>query len=515
MPTFFIGLLIALPWLNPFSEGPSAAVQPWLFSAGCLALSLPWLTPGRVAQAAPAAWLIAALISAVFGLLQYFGLAPLFAPWINVTGLGEAFANLRQRNQFATHTNIGLAVVIYWSMTAAPRPSANAAGPATGPHGRLLLIPAAVLLALGNAVSSSRTGAVQLGLLLALAWLWRVSGGRRPASAPHTWWVFSAALLAYVVGMLVLPTLAGLGSSAGGALARISEPETGCGNRPTLWSNVWYLIMQKPWLGWGWGELDYAHFITLYPGLRFCDILDNAHNLPLQLAVELGLPLAALLIGLGLWLAWRAQPWRETDPTRQLAWMVLALILLHSMLEYPLWYGPFQVAFGLSVMLLCCRASAPDAALHLRQTGATRAPVVLALLMGASLVYAAWDYWRISQIYLAPTQRALAYREATLEKTRDSWLFRDQIRFAELTIAKVTPENAADIKHLATEVLHFSPEARVVEKLIESAALLGLEQDRQFYLARLQAAFPERYAQWIQKSTHHDSTHITPATATP
>ena len=28
--------------------------------------------------------------------------------------------------------------------------------------------------------------------------------------------------------------------------------------------------------------MDYAHFVTLYPGERFCDILDNAHNLPLH-----------------------------------------------------------------------------------------------------------------------------------------------------------------------------------------------------------------------------------------
>ncbi len=27
-----------------------------------------------------------------------------------------------------------------------------------------------------------------------------------------------------------------------------------------------------------------------------------------------------------------------------MAWGVLAIILLHSLLEYPLWYGPFQMA---------------------------------------------------------------------------------------------------------------------------------------------------------------------------
>jgi len=151
---------------------------------------------------------------------------------------------------------------------------------------------------------------------------------------------------------LLLPWLAGLGVGGAGILVRLQEQGQNCASRLTLWHNVLYLIAEKPWTGWGWGELDYAHFITLYPGPRFCDILSNAHNLPLHLAVELGLPVATLLCGGGLWVLWRSQPWREFNPARQLAWAVLALLGLHSLLEYPLWYGPFQLAAGLSITLL-------------------------------------------------------------------------------------------------------------------------------------------------------------------
>ncbi len=113
-----------------------------------------------------------------------------------------------------------------------------------------------------------------------------------------------------------------------------------------------HLITERPWTGWGWGALDQAHFMAVYPGPRFCDILDNAHNLPLHLAVELGIPVAVLVCGLLAAWVWHSQPWRETQVVRQLAWAVLALVAVHSLLEYPLWYGPFQIACGLALGLL-------------------------------------------------------------------------------------------------------------------------------------------------------------------
>ena len=493
MHSVAVSLFIALPWLNPFSPGPSSVVAPWLLTLGCLALLLLWAAPVRLDRCAAVAWLAAALISAAIGLLQYFGAASALVPWVNSTEVGEAFANLRQRNQFATLTNIGLAALLWWnarrqleSAAAAPRSRL-----ADGTAATLL---AATLLALGNAASSSRTGMVQLLLLFVLQLVWSrpAANGRRSAG----WSVLLTAALAYAVAAIVLPALGGLDSQSSGILGRLHEGAAHCTSRTTLWSNVLHLIVQKPWLGWGWGELDSAHFITLYPGERFCDILDNAHNLPLHLAVELGVPLSLAVCALGAGLCWRARPWRETDATRQMAWAVLALILLHSMLEYPLWYGPFQMAFGLGIWLLW-RAPGQTVGVSARLSFL---PGVLAVLLALAAGYAGWDYRRVSQIYLSTPYRAAAYRDNTLEKIRDSWLYRDQVRFAELTMSELTPENAAYLHDLAQKLLHFSPEGRVIEKLIESATLLGRKDEALFYQARYQVAFPESYALWLRES---------------
>lgn len=263
---------------------------------------------------------------------------------------------------------------------------------------------------------------------------------------------------------------------------------------------MWQLIDQRPWTGWGWGwgELEYAHFMTDYEGPRFCDLLDNAHNLPLHVAVELGIP-RAVLLGLvvgGLLL--RVRPWRPAGPDSVLAWSVLGMIALHSMLEYPLWYGQFQLALGLAVG--AAWAGVGTASSPTLNSGsapyARRAGGLLACTAVAAAAYAAWDYYRVSQLYLSPAQRASTYQDQTLDKVRDSRLFGLQVAFAEYTVTPLTQDTAPHLHALGLALLHYSPESRVVEKLIDSARLLGREGEADFYLERYRSVYPLDYARW-------------------
>ena len=49
-------------------------------------------------------------------------------------------------------------------------------------------------------------------------------------------------------------------------------------------------------------------------------------------------------------------------------------------------------------------------------------------------------------------------------------------------------------------MLYFSPEPRVVEKMIESAVMLGRDDEALFYLARYRAAFADSYARWSARN---------------
>ncbi len=553
---------ITLPWLNPFTASPSTAVMPLLLSwmcVACLALLVldlplmrqaisgptPWLMLGLAVWVGGALWrvppvvdhaltlglvaalvamglmvrvglhvawlgnglmrwvahalLLAAVISSVLGVLQYLGLARELSPWVNQPFPGDAFANLRQRNQFASLTSIGLvACLALWAARAPLGP--------VSPRSMLGFGLVLNVLAVGAACSVSRTGAVQWLLIGGLGawWAWRDGRHSKRQRNPLLWMAL-AAPVSLAVWSVCMPWIAAQLSGHHGAsmilrVAGQAQDYGLCGRRSVLWSNMLQLLTQHPWQGWGWGETDYAHFMTSYRGMRFCDMLDNAHNLPLHLAVELGLPLAAALLASGAVWVWQRQPWREQDTWRSMAWGVLLVLGLHSLVEYPLWYGPFQMTFGLALGLLWCRSPkqtqpAPHPLAPTDMHPDTHTPsqvsqawgITLAGALFVACLYAAWDFNRMAQIYRAPAQRDAMYQDDPMAHAKASWLFRNQAEFAELTTQTVTADNAQQLFALASRVMHYSPEDRVIQRLIDSAQLLGQDELAQTLTERLKA----------------------------
>lgn len=535
-----LALCIALPWLNPFASSPSTAVIPLLLSwmlAACALLvvvelpvaSLPWSMPSRIVGVGLMIWLLASLllvpqevdraltagllaalmcvwlmvavgrrvaadervlhvvvfalltaavISSCLGIAQYLGLAHEWSPWVNQPLKGDAFANLRQRNQFASLTSLGLVALLGWL---AARTSESRLTRTTAWVSVLLLN----LLAAGVACSMSRTGAAQWVLIsgLMVVWAWRRS--RQNAGADKSLVGFAiAAPVLVIVWSIVMPWLALQTTGEWGAsmILRVTgqtQDYAMCGARRVLWTNVLALITQHPWLGWGWGETDYAHFMTGYNSTRFCDLLDNAHDFPLHLALEFGIPFALVVMATLAYWVLRRQPWREQQPWRVMAWGWLLVLGMHSLLEYPLWYGPFQMALGLAAGLLW---SEPRADV---KPVSQEVPMSVAALLFISCLYAAWDFNRVGQIYRQAAHRDAAYRDNPLGHAKQSWLFRNQAEFAELTTRDVTPDNAAEVYPQALRLMHYSPEARVVQRVIDSAQQLGHDAQAEMLTERL------------------------------
>jgi len=110
--------------------------------------------------------------------------------------------------------------------------------------------------------------------------------------------------------------------------------------RLAQWQVALGLAAERPWLGWG-----AAAFSLIYPK-RTGHWHGHPHNLPIDLAVSHGVPVAVLVVGVVLWLLVRAH--RRGMATGSLwdrAWWTSALVLvtLHAT-DIPFYDSRINVA---------------------------------------------------------------------------------------------------------------------------------------------------------------------------
>ena len=144
-----------------------------------------------------------------------------------------------------------------------------------------------------------------------------------------------------------------------------------------LWHEAWLIFTQFPVLGAGLGQFASQHF-QMGPLLHATNInglYNNAHNLVMQLAAEMGLAgLLILFATLGMWM-WQGVRAQFTI-YHWWGYTVLLVLGIHSMLEYPLWYAYFM---GIAAILLGMLDSSTYR-LELRALG--RLSVAAILLLG-------------------------------------------------------------------------------------------------------------------------------------
>ncbi|MBL8342181.1 MAG: O-antigen ligase C-terminal domain-containing protein [Rubrivivax sp.] len=436
------------------SWGPGALPSSLAVSAlGMLAAAAVFAWAGAAARTAPgsdglvaafaAGWVVSGLLNLLVAGVQVFAPALADGDFIASSNLpGRAVGNLRQPNHLSS--------LLLWSVLATV---------ALLEMRRLGHRLAAVLVGLfvfGVVLTASRTGVISVGLLA----LWAVLDRRL---APRTRWLLLAAPLVYAVAWAGMAQWAEATRQAFGGVSRISEDMGSgvdySGSRFTIWWHTLALIKDSPWLGVGFGEFNFAWTLTAFP-TRPKAFFDHTHNLPLQVAVELGLPLAAAVMALlllGLWRAarrgWTAASGDAGGAAARAGVAMVVMIGLHSLLEYPLWYAYFLLptawVWGFALGPGAARAavtgmpdaSSPSAAAGARTAGAARrpravAPAALALNLGAVAVLvgaalAVADYTRVTAIFSSADGAApLAQR---IEAGRRSVFFSHHADYAAVT----------------------------------------------------------------------------------
>jgi len=312
------------------------------------------------------AWflLVGGLVHALIGLVQHYHFSTPFDFLVAQKAGTAVYGNLGQPNHYAAHVTLALASVAYLYGRG------HLAGAIASVCAALFL----VVLALTGSRSPWLYLVMLMGFALVLHRLRRDGSSRRLA-------VFACCLLPGFIAAELLVSLPFLAPTEGPATMTSSERlfQVAGGVEPRLekWGEAWQMFLTAPVLGAGFGQFAWHHFLyQAASGASWAaGLFNHSHNIVLQLLAETGI--AGALIIVGAVLAWLAGL-RRVRFDLEWWWLLalLAVIGIHSLLEYPLWYAYF---LGPAALLLGLGA---QRSLAVRFPGAARAAVAVAVLVG-------------------------------------------------------------------------------------------------------------------------------------
>lgn len=427
--------------------------------------------------------LAGALVSAALGLGQLWGISSPLQPFMLPRVAGRIFANTGQPNHLANYLCMGIASLVFLYGCARVRlPIALAA-----------MAPLLMVLV----VSGSRSIWLYLPALVFLAALYRVL---RPSAIASRILLLSVTALA---GFVLAQWLAGmlaeqLPASVQSIGSRVRSDGMLSPVRFRLWHEAWLMFRDAPLFGQGFREFPWQHFLlnAQLPPPRADDVVnDNAHNLVLHTMAEFGLAgVAVLVAGIALWL--RSALRSEFSAAMWWVLSLAAILGIHSMLEYPVWYAYF---LGIAAVLL---GASESAAITIGERTGGRPVLALVLLLGwvaSANIYQ--DYRALQSLHRIAPRDATAEGPsptAVLLELQQHSLFTPYVELALARTIMLDREQIENKVILNGAVMHFAPASDVVYR---QAVLLAL--DGQQDAARMQwdlaaANFPDDRAGIVQ-----------------
>ena len=430
-----------------------------------------------LATALAAFLLLGVELNAVAGVIQYYRWHTLFDSVVSANVSGAVFGNMAQPNHYGNYVTLGLISLgllrLRWQL-----------------HTWLVLLLALPLLFV-LVLSGSRSPWLYFLFLTALSFMWqRRDKSILPLLRYSLLLLFGFGVMHWVVKM---PWLAGYGAVET-SLERLTNQAGNSSIRLHIWHEAWLIFSQFPWMGAGIGQFGWQHFL-LGPLLHNTDIqglYNNAHNLVMQIAAEMGLAgLLVLFAALGIWMrqAWSA-------PRTIYHWWgygLLAVLGIHSLLEYPLWYAYFLGVAALTLGML------DNSTYRLELRGVGRLSVTAVLLLGALSLLQVWQGYRLLQGM--QKLRPVSAKDENFTRLVSEGLVATLKQallqpYAELVMSNMIDVSTdhLDIKRdLNQSVLHFVPTPRVAYREAYLMALSGEQQEAQLQIERSIWAFPGEF----------------------
>jgi len=390
--------------------------------------------------------LLGAELSAVIGLHQHFHWHSFLDRVVTAKVSSAVYGNIAQPNHYADYLALGLASLGLLYARGALRVWQTT----------LLALPILFVLPL----TGSRSTWYYMSALCALTalWQWR-NRDQRPLLYYSLLLLLGFALMHLVIQ---LPGFA-VETGAVNSVERMFSEDVQSGRiRLRLIPEAWLMFTHFPLLGAGFGQYAWQHYL-LAPQLNngLTGLYNNAHNLVMQLAAEGGL--AGLLVLFGTLLLWLRQAFRaERTIYHWWGYALLAVLAIHSMGEYPLWYAYF---LGIAALVL----GMLDGSRYRLELGVVgRVFVLLTLLLGAiSLQQLMVGYRNIEMLTALRPQSGndVAYYERMrdgLAAVQDQVLLQPYVDLYTSARIEISPEHLADKLRLNGDVVRFVPAAAEV-----------------------------------------------------
>ncbi|MBI3712187.1 MAG: O-antigen ligase C-terminal domain-containing protein [Burkholderiales bacterium] len=421
--------------------------------------------------------MVGALLSAIVGVLQSWGVAPYLPGLVIESQPGSGvYGNLAQQNHFATYLACGLAASLYLFRQGLLRWHSMA------------IIGAVLLLAL--LLSGSRS--VILYLLVCAVWL--AKGRLQHAQLSVRYWrrIVWLALIVFLMALVLM-----LNSDSGRSqIQRYGYWSETIGARVFLWKHAFLMWMQAPLIGVGWDSFadQLVEQIGQAGQVNRWGVDQYAHNLFLQLAAVAGLVgVLALVLPLA---SLSRRLWRAGVQEHQLfALVVLAILGIHSLLEQPLYYSYF---LGLAACMLVCVESG-----HRDVRGGLKVWIVCAMLVGGVLlgVQTLFDYRALEGHFVEEGTASSGLTEEQIIALHERSFFSAIVEtlYPQLFV----PHTASAQAKLAlnTRLMRHAP---VADTEFRQAALLAEAGEFEAALRRLKTAayaYPEQLEMYAQRYT--------------
>lgn len=446
----------------------------------------------RIVPALAWAIITGGLMSMAIIVLAQLGLSEI-EPW-SLFIRDYSASHIGQINHLANYLALGLASVLYLFLSHHLKFSWS-----------VLLT---MLFLLGLAYTGQRMAVLYVFVLSVIGWgLARCCVQPEVKSrAKHLLWLIPL----FIVADLIMPLLSFL-EAASSPIERVTATMGRESVRLTYLEQAWQLFTQYPVIGAGWGEYAWHNFnvTNQYPGQT--GLTGNAHNIVFQLMAETGFVGAvSLLLFIGWWLFRQRIGVLTTE-----RWWVLALLAvlgIHSLLEYPLWYAYFLVIAALVLGL-------GEQALFRKRLQLT--PVLFAAL----LVFGAWSMGNLLQHYRQLEQTMMAFKTQQFEEHQINGILDDlnNIRktspltpFVDNVIIRILPNHPsllADKLAINQKVVHFWPGK---SETYTHAALLVMNNQKTEGLEMMRMAikqfpdYPKRYLPLLTSELIKGRTAVTP-----